>query len=103
MLDHLLRIMAQGGVNDYGDLACKLNVSAGLLDQMLEDLSRMGYLRALGEDCGETCEGCPLAAQCKVRGQGRVWVLTQKGARRAQENQYPQGKQSGAITWPRMV
>ena len=86
MLDRLLRMVAQEGVNEYGDLACELNVSPDLLDQVLEDLSRMGYLRAWGGEGKESCQGCPLAALCKPGGQGRVWVLTEKGARRSQRN-----------------
>jgi len=32
-----------------------------LLEQMIEDLARMGYLRPLAGDCQGRCSDCPLA------------------------------------------
>ena len=87
MLDRLLQILAEGGAHSYADLARNLGVGEGLLQQMIEDLARMEYLKAVGKSCGAKCEECPVAGVCAVGGRGQVWSLTQKGRRVAQEPQ----------------
>ncbi len=89
MLERLLDLLASGGVHTPGELAVYLGVSDGLLDQMLIDLARMGYLRRV-EDvaCAPSpaasssrCGGCPLVGACAVgagKSGGRVWALTDK-------------------------
>ena len=87
MLNRLLDLLATGGVHTPGELAARLGVTDGLLDQMLADLSRMGYLRqvggpacspASGVPAGQ-CAGCSLAGACTAaRPGGRVWALTDK-------------------------
>ncbi len=57
MLDLLLQTLAQGGTYSYGDLANTLGVGEELLQQMIEDLARMGYLRGLVDSCQGKCEG----------------------------------------------
>ena len=87
MLDQLLQNLAQGGAHSYADLTRALGVSEGLLQQMIEDLVRMGYLRAVGDDCQAKCDDCPMAGVCAVGGRGQVWSLTEKGSRIAQKLQ----------------
>jgi hypothetical protein len=48
----------------------------------LENLARLGYLRSAETACGEDCQHCPIGG-CSVTGRGRLWVLTEKGARAA--------------------
>jgi predicted ArsR family transcriptional regulator len=79
MLDRLLSLVSQGGVHSYADLARQLDVTEELLEQMLQDLARMGYLRSVAEGCEAQCAGCPLAETCAVGGPTRVWTLTEKG------------------------
>lgn len=76
MLERLLSVVGQGGVHSYADLARQLDVSEELLEQMLQDLTRMGYLRPVADGCGAHCAGCPLATTCAVGGPTRVWTLT---------------------------
>ncbi len=87
MLERLLDLLATGGVHTPGELAARLGVSDGLLDQMLADLGRMGYLRQVGDTtCSPSsatpasrCGGCSLADACAAgRPGGRVWALTGK-------------------------
>jgi hypothetical protein len=47
-----------------------------LVKAMLEDLGRMGYLKRVGEACGDGCGGCSLAGSCAAGGNGQVWTLT---------------------------
>ncbi len=82
MLEKVLQLVAEGGSHSYEDLARQLSVSPPLLDAMLADLVRLGYLRAVNGHCAGQCTGCPLGA-CAVTAAGRLWVLTEKGSRAA--------------------
>lgn len=87
MLNGLLETLAEGGAHRPRDLARALGVGEDLLQQMLRDLSRMGYLKPIGGECGVKCQGCPVTAGCAVGGRGYVWSLTEKGSRAVQELQ----------------
>jgi len=78
MLKRLLSLLGQGGVHSYADLARQLDVSEELLEQMLQDLTRMGYLRPVADGCETQCAGCPLAKACTIGSPTRVWTLTEK-------------------------
>jgi predicted ArsR family transcriptional regulator len=78
MLERLLSQVSQGGVHSYADLARQLAVSEELLEQMLQDLARMGYLRPVADGCGIHCAGCPQTKDCATGGPARVWALTGK-------------------------
>jgi hypothetical protein len=82
VLEELLKAVAEGGIYSYEDLAKRLSISQPLLEAMLEDLARLGYLRSVGDGCGRQCAGCPIGP-CSVAGAGRLWALTDKGARAA--------------------
>jgi Mn-dependent DtxR family transcriptional regulator len=81
MLEELLRQLGRGGVQSYQDLESALSISEPLLEAMLENLARLGYLRPL-EGCGGTCHGCS-HGRCSVQGHGRLWSLTERGLRAA--------------------
>ena len=82
MLENLLKLVAEGGLHSYEDLTRRLSVSPAMLEPMLEDLARLGYLRAVSERCEGHCAGCSFGS-CSVSGPGRTWSLTDKGARAA--------------------
>lgn len=81
MLKEVLRIVAQGGIHTRGELARRLDVSEELLQQMIEELERLGYLKPVAGDCHHRCAGCPFATECAIGGAGRIWALTEKGLR----------------------
>ncbi|MBL7183927.1 MAG: hypothetical protein ISS50_05700 [Anaerolineae bacterium] len=78
MLERLLSLVGQGGVHSHTDLARQLDVTVELVEQMLQDLARMGYLRPVAGSCESQCTGCSLADTCAVGGRTRVWALTEK-------------------------
>ena len=80
MLERLLSLVGQGGVHSYADLARQLDVTEELLEQMLQDLARMGYLRPVADGCEAQCAGCTLEGTCAIGGPKQVWTLTGKGA-----------------------
>jgi hypothetical protein len=80
MLDQILRRVASGGVHSHEELASSLDISEAFLEVLLQDLARLGYLRALDQDCDKGCQSCPMGG-CSVAGRGRLWSLTERGAR----------------------
>jgi len=80
-MEELLRQLGRGGVHSYQDLAGALSISEPLLEAMLENLARLGYLRSVS-GCGRGCHGCS-SGGCSVQGQGRLWSLTERGLRAA--------------------
>jgi hypothetical protein len=82
MLEQLLQLVARGGVHSYDDLMEHLAISQSFLEMMLEDLVRLGYLRAVDAGCEGHCNGCSMGG-CSVSGPGRLWTLTEKGSRAA--------------------
>lgn len=77
MLEKLLNRISQGGNFSTKSLAQELGVSKELIEAMLADLVRAGYLRQV-ERCGESeCGTCRSAAGCKPR--EKVWMLARKG------------------------
>ena len=82
MIEQLLQFLTEGGALSYEDLEKRLSISIPLLEMMLEDLSRLGYLRPVDSDCGTHCASCSIGS-CSITGPGRLWALTEKGARAA--------------------
>lgn len=82
MLESLLRVVAEGGIHSYDSLGKRLAISQPLLEVMLEDLAKLGYLRRVEAECGKHCTSCSIGS-CSVTGPGRLWALTDKGVRAA--------------------
>jgi predicted ArsR family transcriptional regulator len=79
MLNRLLRIICSGGTLSLKQVAQQLDVSEVLVESMIDELVRMGYLRPLEGICIDHCNGCPMAGTCSLAGSGRVWALTEAG------------------------
>lgn len=76
MLTELLARLRAGGVRRVADLARELDTTPELVELMLEELTRLGYLRTLEQQCGAACEGCGMSGLCAAGG-GRVWMLAE--------------------------
>ena len=82
-MNRLLELLRAGGTHLVVDLARELETTPALVEAMLDDLERMGYLKRLGGECGEGCSECSLAGSCAAGnpsaslrvGGGRVWTL----------------------------
>ncbi|MCD6519231.1 MAG: hypothetical protein J7M05_04840 [Anaerolineae bacterium] len=88
-LQLLLERLAEGPVHTPTGLAQSLGVGPALLEQMLLDLERAGYLKTLKMSCGRACEGCPLRKSCGLFHQGRIWALTPKGFAAVEKGKRP--------------
>jgi hypothetical protein len=83
MLEKLLHLVGEGGLHSYAELAKQLAVPRPLLQAMIEDLARLGYLRPVDGGCDQGCAGCPVPSDnCSS---ALRWTLTAKGARAARQ------------------
>ncbi|GEM_PF-411166 len=80
MLMHLLSQIADGGNLSRSELSRRLNISNDLLEQMLLDLSRMGYIESVDDTRATSrCTHCPFSGECASINKGKRWALTHKG------------------------
>ncbi len=98
MLKQILQEIANGYGHSQSSLARRLDISEGLLAQMMTDLARKGYLAPLATEPLETmekmekagaCQGCKLRAACAGCAINKHpllagWALTAKGRRAAE-------------------
>lgn len=83
MLERLLEILVRQEVTTVDNLAAQVGVSPGLLEQMLQDLARGGYIKAVEVACDQACTECPHHGLCAIIQGGRIWQVTEKGLRAA--------------------
>jgi len=79
LLEDLLIALTDGGSRTVAELAQKLGTTERMVRELMEGLSRMGYLRSLSGECGGGCGSCPLAGECVTAGVEGIWALTEKG------------------------
>lgn len=79
----LLKRLASGTAQTVAQLATELDVDQELLEQMLLDLERAGYLRAVQGCADGQFRSCDLQALCTLGQPQRVWLVTEKGSRAA--------------------
>ena len=79
MLKQLLSIIKKGDVHSVREMAAALNVSQVLVEQMLDDLVRNGYLRVQNQECSQLCGDCQIKQLClkndNQSSKPSVWVL----------------------------
>lgn len=87
MLNRLLELLQEGGTRRIRYLADELDTTSELVQVMLEDLARMGYLRRVSAECSDRCTACPSSGTCVAEGfsceesSGRAstaWALVEK-------------------------
>ena len=94
MLEQLLSLLIEGGTHTPAQLARQLGVSEGLLEPMLADLGRLGYLRRAPDLTCQAppggpapCAGCSMGSTCAVGGPGgQLWALTDKAFRHVEKS-----------------
>jgi hypothetical protein len=63
------------GTRSVADLAHKLDTTPELVEMMLEDLCRLGYLRRVGGECVGKCASCSAADLCVAGSRSKLWTL----------------------------
>ncbi|GEM_PF-2856619 len=86
LMQCLLAHLVDGQSMNLLDLANSLEISRELLEQMLWDLERGGYIRQMQNACADGCQGCAHQRVCRAAPGGRIWVVTEKGRRVAERN-----------------
>jgi hypothetical protein len=79
MLEKLLESITQSGTVQPAALARQLGVSPALVEQMIADLERGGYLREMDGCAQGQCTGCSSGSACGVL-KTRVWVRAKKSS-----------------------
>ena len=82
MLRELVKTIAAGKAHSPTELARQLDVSEGLVEQMMDELEHKGYLeQLLSASCAGGCSACAIGKTCSTQQPMRSWVLTEKGLR----------------------
>jgi Mn-dependent DtxR family transcriptional regulator len=76
MLERLLDILRAGGTHRVSDLARALDTTPELVEMMLADLARAGYVKPI-TTCAQTCTSCPVAESCISAQPGKAWILSE--------------------------
>jgi hypothetical protein len=82
LLRRLLELVERKGTACGAELAPELGVGPALVESMLEELARRGYLRPLVPARSGGCAGCPARGACAHERAAGVWVLTALAQRR---------------------
>jgi len=84
MLIELLHAIKSHPLANIEELGKELKVSSGMIDDMVADLTKKGYLQSFS-DCDSTCDHCPVGSACGGNIRPKVWMLTEKGYTSAQK------------------
>ncbi len=81
VLMKLLKIIANKGFYSKNAIAKEMGVAEGFLEEMVEQLFRMGYIEKVREQgCVGGCKGCAKASCCSSSNANVVFIrITEKG------------------------
>ena len=75
-------VVSARGVVAVPDIAGELGVSRGMVEAMIADAVRLGYLAAVEGKCSHLpCADCVLESGCGTAASPGYWLLTDKGKR----------------------
>jgi hypothetical protein len=80
MLHEFLKTIQDDDVQSLLEIACTLRISQTMALQVVDDLTRKGYLQEMSVDCGtphKGCSDCSVGSKCQRL--SRHWFLTEKG------------------------
>lgn len=87
MLIKLLGAIKNHPLANIDELAHELNTQSRMIEDMVADLSKRGYLKSFA-DCDSTCDHCPVGSACAGNIRPKVWMLTEKGYQTAAKNHH---------------
>ncbi len=85
MLIALIKLIHTQPFASFEQLGEKLKVSSDMVEDMVADLSKRGYLKSYAE-CASACQNCSLSSACDPRAHPKIWSLTEKGMELAIKN-----------------
>ncbi|MFP4462158.1 MAG: FeoC-like transcriptional regulator [Thermotogota bacterium] len=78
MFKEIIQVISKSPYLSKKDIAKQLKIEENLIDQILMDLIRMGYLKK--EVCDSSCNACPVSNFCaKTDTEIEYWEITEKG------------------------
>lgn len=94
MLIRLLQLIdGAGGTLPLSALAQELGADQALVESMIGDLVRLGYLAPVTPGCaGGSCRHCPQRSACAIPSQARLWALTERGRQMVRQTAAPHFK-----------
>lgn len=78
MLEQLLVRISQKGAASLAELARELDTSPALVESMLAELERRGYLEPVESCATRHCAGCSVKNSCQTT---RMWTLGKRAKR----------------------
>lgn len=78
MLIKILQIIHRYPLATMEQIQEELSVSAEMLNSMVADLVKKGYLKSY-ESCASACDHCSLSSACGGQSHPKIWMLTDKG------------------------
>jgi len=78
MLEQLLARISQKGAVSLAELARELDTSPALVESMLADLERRGYLELVESCATGHCAGCSVKNSCQTP---RMWTVGRRAKR----------------------
>jgi hypothetical protein len=78
MLIGLLKAINNRPFASLEQLGMDMKVSTDLVESMVADLSKRGYLKSY-EDCVSACDNCSVSSACEGHAHPKIWTLTEKG------------------------
>lgn len=80
MLRKAMHIVERLGTVQLSMIARELRISELLARQILDELTRLGYLHVVTtKDSVVSCSDCPMRISCQHRMQAQIWMITNKG------------------------
>jgi hypothetical protein len=79
MLKRLLSIVAQRGTITTREVSMELHIGEDMVSQLFFELTRRGYLAAVGKECASSCGRCASLEACIQVKTPVLWRLTKKG------------------------
>lgn len=75
MLNLLLEKLKEGDTYSLADLARDFNVSQSQMEQMIQHLVRLGYLKTVTGCETSQCHSCSISAACKQNPSTQLWTF----------------------------
>ena len=80
MLRKILSLANRYGTIQTVTIARELNISKAFACQLLDELERLGYLRAAPiSDKISPCLNCPFSSNCLIQHKPYLWIITKRG------------------------
>jgi DNA-binding Lrp family transcriptional regulator len=75
----ILETLVEMGVYELGALSSRVGLSEALVEQLVGELGKRGYIKRLVPGCEARCAGCSMSGTCDELRSPSGWTFTEKG------------------------